>query len=71
VAGLTAREVEVLRLLARGRSNGAIAVDLVLSRKTVEHHLEAVYAKLGVHSRSAATLAAVHHGLLPPETGET
>lgn len=65
IAGLTARELEVLRLLARGLTNPAIAERLVVSRKTVEHHLEAVYAKLGVHSRSAATLAAVQHGLVP------
>jgi HD-GYP domain-containing protein (c-di-GMP phosphodiesterase class II) len=67
IAGLTARELEVLRLLARGLTNPAIAETLVVSRKTVEHHLEAVYAKLGVHSRSAATLAAVQHGLVPDE----
>jgi DNA-binding NarL/FixJ family response regulator len=49
-------------------SNNAIAAELVLSRKTVEHHVEAVYAKLGVHSRSAATLLAMQKGLLsiPP-----
>jgi HD-GYP domain-containing protein (c-di-GMP phosphodiesterase class II) len=64
VAGLTGREVEVLRLVARGMSNAAIARELVLSRKTVEHHVEAVYAKLGVHSRSAATLLAMQQGLL-------
>src|SRR4051794_11881043 len=67
VGGLTAREVEVLRLVARGMSNAAIAGRLVVSRKTVEHHVEAVYAKLGVHSRSAATLLAVQRGLLPAE----
>jgi HD-GYP domain-containing protein (c-di-GMP phosphodiesterase class II) len=64
VAGLTGREVEVLRLVARGMSNAAIAAELVLSRKTVEHHVEAVYGKLGVHSRSAATLLAMQQGLL-------
>jgi HD-GYP domain-containing protein (c-di-GMP phosphodiesterase class II) len=68
VAGLTGREVEVLRLVARGMSNAAIAAELVLSRKTVEHHVEAVYSKLGVHSRSAATLLAMQKGLfsIPP-----
>jgi HD-GYP domain-containing protein (c-di-GMP phosphodiesterase class II) len=71
IAGLTAREVEVLRLLARGLSNTRIATALVVSRKTVEHHVEAVYAKLGVHSRSAATLVALQRGLLPAEPGET
>jgi DNA-binding NarL/FixJ family response regulator len=71
VAGLTAREVEVLRLLARGLPNRAIAAALVVSRKTVEHHVEAVYAKLGVHSRSAATLVALQHGLVPAEPAGT
>jgi HD-GYP domain-containing protein (c-di-GMP phosphodiesterase class II) len=71
VAGLTAREAEVLRLLAGGASNPEIAAALVVSRKTVEHHLEAVYAKLGVHSRSAATLRAMQHGLVAPEPART
>ena len=70
VGGLTARETEVLRLLARGASNPQIAAALVISRKTVEHHVEAVYAKLGVRSRSAATLRAMQHGLLT-EAAET
>ena len=71
VGGLTAREAEVLRLLARGASNPEIAAALVVSRRTVEHHLESVYAKLGVRSRSAATLMAVQHGLLSPEPART
>jgi HD-GYP domain-containing protein (c-di-GMP phosphodiesterase class II) len=64
VAGLTAREIEVLVHLARGRSNPQIAAALVISRKTVEHHVESVYAKLGVHSRAAATVQAMQFGLL-------
>jgi DNA-binding NarL/FixJ family response regulator len=64
VAGLTPREVEVLRFVARGSSNPEIAAALVVSRRTVEHHVEAIYAKLGVHSRSAVTLRAMQHGLL-------
>jgi HD-GYP domain-containing protein (c-di-GMP phosphodiesterase class II) len=71
VGGLTARETEVLRWLARGASNPQIAAALVVSRKTVEHHVEAVYAKLGVHSRSAATLRAVQHGLVPAAADRT
>jgi HD-GYP domain-containing protein (c-di-GMP phosphodiesterase class II) len=70
VGGLTARETEVLRLLARGASNPQIAAALVVSRKTVEHHVESVYAKLGVHSRSAATLRAMQLGLLTAEPAE-
>jgi HD-GYP domain-containing protein (c-di-GMP phosphodiesterase class II) len=70
VGGLTNREAEVLRLLAGGASNPEIASSLVVSRKTVEHHLEAVYTKLGVHSRSAATLRALQQGLLPAVPAE-
>jgi len=62
-AGLTAREVDVLRLLARGLSNKDIARRLVLSPKTVGNHVEHVYAKIGVSSRAAASLFAVRHGL--------
>jgi DNA-binding NarL/FixJ family response regulator len=52
--GLTARQVDVLRLLAEGLSNGEIAARLHLSPKTVDHHVSAVLAKLDVHSREAA-----------------
>jgi DNA-binding NarL/FixJ family response regulator len=65
-AGLTAREVEVLRLVARGHSNKAIAAALGLSPKTVGHHVAHVYAKAGVSTRAAAALFAVEHGLLGP-----
>jgi putative nucleotidyltransferase with HDIG domain len=63
-AGLTAREVEVLRLVARGQSNKAIAAQLHLSPKTVGHHVAHVYAKAGVSTRAAAALFAVEHALL-------
>jgi putative nucleotidyltransferase with HDIG domain len=63
-AGLTAREVEVLRLVARGHSNKAIAAQLHLSPKTVGHHVAHVYAKAAVSTRAAAALFAVEHGLL-------
>ncbi|GIH20530.1 helix-turn-helix transcriptional regulator [Rugosimonospora africana] len=59
-AGLTARQAEVLRLLAQGLSNTDIAARLTLSTKTVEHHISAVLAKLGVTSRGQAVAAA--HG---------
>jgi len=65
-AGLTAREVEVLRLVARGHSNKAIAAQLGLSPKTVGHHVAHVYTKAGVSTRAAAALFAVEHGLLRP-----
>ena len=66
-AGLTAREVQVLRLVARGLSNRAIAQQLVISPKTVGNHIEHVYAKIGARNRAAAALFAMHHGLLPEE----
>ncbi|GAA4698685.1 ATP-binding protein [Nocardioides conyzicola] len=62
-AGLTARQVEILRLLAAGLSNGAIADRLVLSTRTVDHHVAAVLAKLGVHSRHEAAAEATRLGL--------
>ena len=66
-AGLTAREVEVLCLLARGMSNKEIAAALVISPKTVATHVEHIYTKLGTSSRAAASLFAMSHGLLPEE----
>jgi DNA-binding CsgD family transcriptional regulator len=61
---LTARELEVLRLVASGMSNQAIAEQLSLSTYTVQNHLRNIYGKLGVGSRSAATRYAWEHGLL-------
>jgi HD-GYP domain-containing protein (c-di-GMP phosphodiesterase class II) len=66
-AGLTPREVEVLRLVARGLSNKAIAERLVISPKTVGNHVEHMYTKIGTSSRAAASLFAMQHGLLPEE----
>jgi len=63
-AGLTAREVDVLALLARGHANKEIARRLVVSPKTVSNHVEHIYLKLGVSSRAAATLFATEHGLM-------
>jgi DNA-binding NarL/FixJ family response regulator len=62
--GLTARELQVLRLLAAGKTNHAIATDLVLAEKTVDRHVSNLYAKLGVSSRAAATAYAYQHRLL-------
>ncbi len=67
VAGLTAREVEVLILLARGASNKQIAADLVITPKTAGNHVEHIYAKIGASSRAAAAMFAVQHGLLPED----
>jgi DNA-binding NarL/FixJ family response regulator len=63
-AGLTEREVEVLRLLARGMSDKEIAAELVISPKTAGAHLEHIYAKLGVNNRAMASLFAAKHGLI-------
>jgi DNA-binding NarL/FixJ family response regulator len=62
--GLTAREVEVLRLIAAGRTNRAIAADLVLSERTVDRHVSNIFSKLGLASRAAASAFAVEHGLI-------
>lgn len=63
-AGLTGREVEVLRLLARGMTNKDIAASLTISAKTVGNHVEHIYAKIGTSTRAAAGLFATKHGLL-------
>jgi ATP/maltotriose-dependent transcriptional regulator MalT len=63
-AGLTAREVEVLRLVAASLTNAAIAERLFLSERTVEAHIRAIYTKLGATSRTAATRFAVEHDLV-------
>ena len=63
-AGLTDREVEVLRLLARGLSRKQVAAQLIISEKTAGHHAEAIYRKLGVSSRAAAALFAAQNDLL-------
>jgi DNA-binding NarL/FixJ family response regulator len=62
--GLTARELEVLRLIAGGQTNKAIAADLVLSERTIERHVSNIFAKLGVSTRAAATAFAYEHQLV-------
>ena len=62
--GLTAREVEVLRMVATGRTNRAIAGELFLSEKTVARHVSNIFVKLGVSSRAAATAYAYEHELV-------
>jgi DNA-binding CsgD family transcriptional regulator len=62
--GLTAREVEVLALVATGRTNRAIATELVISEKTVARHLSNIFTKLDLTSRAAATAYAYEHGLV-------
>jgi non-specific serine/threonine protein kinase len=62
--GLTAREVEVLNLLAQGLTNKQIATRLVISLRTVTTHLSSIYSKTGVNTRAAATRYAIQHGLV-------
>ena len=63
-ADLTERQIEVLRFVARGLSNREIAQQLVISRRTAEHHVQDVYAKIGCSTRAGAALFAMQHGLL-------
>jgi HD-GYP domain-containing protein (c-di-GMP phosphodiesterase class II) len=63
-AGLTAREIDVLRLAAEGLSVKAIADRLYISTKTADHHIQHIYTKIGVSSRAAAALWAMHHGIV-------
>jgi putative nucleotidyltransferase with HDIG domain len=64
VAGLTARELEVLGLIARGRSTKQVAAELIITPKTADSHIQHIYAKLGVSTRAAATVFAMRHGLI-------
>jgi DNA-binding NarL/FixJ family response regulator len=64
-SGLTDREAEVLTLVARGKTNRAIAAELYISEKTVASHLNHIFTKLGLSSRSAATAYAYEHNLVP------
>jgi len=66
-AGLTAREIDVLRLIARGLSTKEVAERLVISRKTVSNHVEHIYTKIGASNRATAALFATQHGLLAAE----
>jgi DNA-binding CsgD family transcriptional regulator len=61
---LSPREVEVLRMIARGRSNQQIAAELVLSVRTVERHITNLYAKIGAHGKAEATAYALRNGLV-------
>lgn len=65
-AGLTPREADVLRWVARGDTNKEVAVRLGISARTVGHHLAHAYAKIGITTRGAAALFVIEHGLLRP-----
>jgi DNA-binding NarL/FixJ family response regulator len=64
-AGLTERETEVVRLLARGLQTKQVAAQLSISPKTADRHVQNAYAKIGVSTRAGATLFAMEHGLVP------
>jgi HD-GYP domain-containing protein (c-di-GMP phosphodiesterase class II) len=66
-AGLTAREAEVLRLLALGLTTRTVAERLVISTKTADHHVQHIYSKIGVSTRGAAALFAIEQGILAAE----
>jgi HD-GYP domain-containing protein (c-di-GMP phosphodiesterase class II) len=68
-AGLSDREVEVLRLIARGLPNREVARRLIIAEKTAGHHIQHIYAKIGVSTRAAATLFALQHDLLDNSGG--
>ncbi len=68
-AGLSDREVEVLRLVAHGGTNKDVARALGISAKTVQHHVAHIYTKIGVTSRAGAALFAAERGLAAPEAG--
>jgi HD-GYP domain-containing protein (c-di-GMP phosphodiesterase class II) len=63
-AGLSDREIEVLRLVAQGLSNREVARRLYISPRTAEHHVQHIYTKIGVSSRAAAALYGMQHGLV-------
>jgi DNA-binding CsgD family transcriptional regulator len=64
LGGLSARELEVLRLVAAGRTNHAIAIELFVSERTVHRHISNIFDKLGVHSRTAAASYAIQHRIV-------
>lgn len=66
LAGLSERELEVLRLIARGHSKKQVASLLTISEKTVDNHIQHIYSKIGVSTRAGATLFAMEHDLLAP-----
>ena len=68
-AGLTAREAQVLELIAEGAGTRAISERLFISAKTADNHIQHIYTKLGVTNRAAATRWALDHGLVEPTTG--
>src|SRR5439155_21015966 len=67
--GLTSRELQVLRLLARGLSTKQVAAELVITPKTADSHIQHLYSKIGVSTRAAATIFAMRHDLVDAGEG--
>jgi len=67
-AGLSRREIDVLKLVAGGRTTSEIAAQLFISAKTADHHIQHIYTKIGVSNRAAATRWAVRHEMVPNDT---
>ena len=67
---LTTRELEILQLVLAGYTNRAIAAEIFISEKTVEFHLDNIYTKIGVRTRTLATVWALQHGISIAETRE-
>jgi two-component system, NarL family, response regulator LiaR len=67
VHGLTEREIEVLQLVAQGRSNSDVAQELFITTKTVKYHLSSIFSKLSVRNRTEAAAFALNHGLARPQ----
>ena len=63
-AGLTGRQVQVLRLISQGKTNLEIAQELILSERTVQGHIATIYAKIGARNRADATAFAMTHLVL-------
>ncbi|HLO13535.1 MAG TPA: LuxR C-terminal-related transcriptional regulator [Anaerolineales bacterium] len=70
LSDLTPREKEILRLVLAGRTNKAIAATISISEKTVEFHLNKIYTKIGMRSRTLAIVWALQHGIGTAETRE-
>jgi DNA-binding CsgD family transcriptional regulator len=64
LSDLTPRELEILQLVLAGRTNKAIAIEIYISEKTVEFHLDHIYRKIGGRTRMMAAVWAIQHGMV-------
>jgi DNA-binding CsgD family transcriptional regulator len=70
LSDLTPREIEILQLVLAGRTNKSIAAEISITEKTVEFHLNKVYTKIGIRSRTLVSLWALQHGVNTTKTRE-